>query len=135
VKLTNLAVKYTTIFLCASILLMIGLTSAGSRTNEREPCIAPSPTPTPYVVPGTEWRGHVVKAKPGYQFIKQEVGVSVVNLRTNAYVGSYTCPCKSTDPNRKCELIFSPTYITCKGGSCGGSSSCIFVGSTPVLRR
>lgn len=88
--------KYTTLILCASILLMIALTSAGSRTNGTEPCISPEPTPTPYVVPGTEWKGYTVKAKPGYEFVKQDVGVSVVKLRTNAYMGSYTCPCKST---------------------------------------
>jgi hypothetical protein len=128
-------VKYTLIFFCAAALLIIALTAAGSRTIGTELCVSPEPTPTPYVVPGTEWKGYTVKAKPGYQFVKQEVGVSVVKLRTNAYMGSYTCPCKSTDPNRKCELIFSPNYIICKGGSCGGSSSCIFVGSTPALRR
>jgi hypothetical protein len=117
------------------VLLLIALSSAGSPPTITAACAEPAATPTPYVVPGTEWRGHVVKAKAGYEFIKQEVGVSVVNLRTNAYMGSYTCPCKSTDPNRKCELIFSPTYLTCKGGSCGGSSSCIFVGSTPMMRQ
>jgi hypothetical protein len=129
--------KLALIVLAALTLLVITLSSAGSRAIETEPCTSPaaSLTPTPTVVPGTEWKGYTVKAKPGYQFIKQEVGVSVVKLRTNAYMGSYTCPCKSTDPNRKCELIFSPTYISCKGGSCGGSSSCIFVGATPDVRR
>ena len=128
--------KLAAVVLTVLALLFIALSSAGSRsTTITAACAEPVATPTPYVVPGTEWRGYVVKAKPGYEFIKQEVGVSVVRLRTNAYMGSYTCPCKSTDPNRKCELIFSPTYITCKGGSCGGSSSCIFVGSTPMMRR
>lgn len=127
--------KLAAVVLTVLALLFIALSSAGSRPTITAACAEPVATPTPYVVPGTEWRGYVVKAKPGYEFIKQDVGVSVVKLRNNAYMGSYTCPCKSTDPNRKCELIFSPTYITCKGGSCGGSSSCIFVGSTPMMRR
>jgi len=128
--------KLAAVVLTVLALLFIALSSAGSRpATITAACAEPVATPTPYVVPGTEWRGYVVKAKPGYEFIKQEVGVSVVKIRTNAYMGSYTCPCKSTDPNRKCELIFSPTYLSCKGGSCGGSSSCIFVGSTPMIRR
>jgi hypothetical protein len=88
------------------------------------------------VVPGTELRGRVAKTKPGYQFIKTADGVSVANTRTNAYMGSYTCPCHNTNPNSKCELIFSPNYITCKQGSCSSSeSSCLLVGSIPTLRR
>lgn len=127
--------KYATISLCASVLVVIALSAAGSRTAPSTACVEPAPTPTPYVVPGTVWRGNVVTAKSGYQFVKQEVGVSVMNLRTNAYVGAYTCPCNSTDPNRKCELIFTPTYLTCKGGSCGGTQTCIFVGARPMMRQ
>ena len=128
--------KFALVVLAALALLVIALSSAPSRTIATEPCSAPAPTPTPTVVPGTELRGNVAKAKPGYQFVKQQVGVSVVNIRTNAYMGAYTCPCRSTDPNRKCDLVFSPTYITCKGGSCGGSAtSCMLVGATPMMRQ
>jgi hypothetical protein len=128
--------KLAAVVLVTFTLLVIGLSSAGSRTTTTEVCSSPAPTPTPTVVPGTELRGRVATAKPGYQFVKQEVGVSVVNIRTNAYMGAYTCPCKSTDPNRKCDLVFSPTYITCKNGSCGsGVSGCLLVGATPMMRR
>ena len=128
--------KLAAVVMVTFTLLVIGLSSAGSRTTMTEVCGSPEPTPTPTVVPGTELRGRVATAKPGYQFVKQEVGVSVVNIRTNAYMGAYTCPCKSTDPNRKCELIFSPTYITCKNGSCGGGAySCLLVGATPMMRQ
>ena len=128
--------KLAAVVLVAFTLLVIGLSSAGSRTTMTEVCSSPAPTPTPTVVPGTELRGRVATVKPGYQFVKQDVGVSVVNIRTSAYMGAYTCPCKSTDPNRKCDLVFSPTYITCKNGSCGsGASSCLLVGATPMMRR
>lgn len=128
--------KFVSISLCASALFLIGLSSAGSRTGISGAGVMPVPTPTPYVVPGTELRGRVAKTKPGYQFIKQENGVSVMNTRTNAYVGSYTCPCNRNNPTPKCELIFSPTYITCKQGSCSTSeSSCLLVGATPMMRQ
>jgi hypothetical protein len=126
--------KVATAVLGASMLLAIALSSAGSRTTRTEAGSSPVPTPTPTVVPGTELRGRVATTKPGYSFIKRENGVTVVNNRTNAYMGAYTCPCGSTDPNRKCDLVFSPTYITCKGGSCSGSS-CLLVGSTPTMRQ
>ena len=91
---------------------------------------------SPTVVPGTELRGPVATVKPGYEFIQQANGVvGVVNTRTNAIMGTYTCPCKSTDPNRKCELIFSPTYLVCKGGSCGGNAPCVLVGNLPTMRQ
>lgn len=126
--------KLAAVVLVTFTLLVIGLSSAGSRTTMTEVCSSPAPTPT--VVPGTELRGRVATAKPGYQFVKQEVGVSVVNIRTNAYMGAYTCPCRSTNPNSKCDLVFSPTYITCKNGSCGsGANSCLLVGATPTMRR
>lgn len=128
--------KYMSLWLCASALFLIGLSSAGSRTRMFGAGFIPAPTPTPYVVPGTELRGRVAKTKPGYQFIKQENGVSVMNTRTNAYVGGYSCPCNRTNPTPKCDLVFSPTYITCKQGSCSTSeSSCLLVGATPVMRQ
>jgi hypothetical protein len=128
--------KLALVVLSALMLVALGLSSATSRAIETAPCSAPAPTPTPTVVPGTELRGRVATTKPGYQFVKQQAGVSVVNLRTNAYMGAYTCPCRSTDPNRKCDLVFSPTYITCKNGSCGsGANSCLLVGATPVMRQ
>ncbi len=128
--------KFAAVLSAMLILLVIALSSAPSRTVRTEPCNAPAPTPTPTVVPGTELRGRVATVKPGYQFVKQQVGVSVVNTRTNAYMGAYTCPCRSTDPSRKCDLVFSPTYITCKNGSCGsGAAGCLLVGATPTMRQ
>jgi hypothetical protein len=129
--------KSALVLLVVVTLLAISLSSAGSRkVTTTEPCSAPAPTPTPTVVPGTELQGRVAKTKPGYQFVKQAVGVTVENTRTNQYMGAYTCPCHSTDPNRKCELIFSPTYITCKNGSCGSDGgSCLLVGATPMMRQ
>ena len=121
------------ILLCTVAGLSLAVSSSRSHGAAPEACM-PLPTPTPYVVPGTEWRGHVVTAKRGYEFVQRDVGVGVVNTRTNAFMGSYTCPCNSSDPNRKCELIFSPTYLTCKGGSCSGNAACIFVGA-PLVKR
>ena len=126
--------KYAIGLLCASALLMVALSSAGSRTTTSEACSEPAPTPTPYVVPGTELKRNVATTKPGYEFIKREGGVNVTSTRTGAFMGSYTCPCRSTDPNRKCDLVFSPTYITCKGGSCGASTACLIVGA-PLMKR
>jgi len=114
-------------------LVVMNSSAAGvgwAKTKKSRAHVVSSPT----VVPGTELHGNVAKVKPGYRFVQRENGVGVINLRTNANIGTYTCPCKSTDPNRKCELIFSPTYITCKGGSCGGVTSCLLVGNVASLR-
>ena len=128
--------NFALVLVATLTLLAMALSPARSYNRTAEPCSAPAPTPTPTVVPGTELRGRVATAKPGYQFVKQQAGASVVNTRTNAYMGAYTCPCHSTDPNRKCEFIFSPNYLTCKNGSCGsGGGSCLLVGATPTMRQ
>ena len=121
------------VMLSVFTLVFMNSSAAGvgwAKTKRNRAHVVSSPT----VVPGTELHGNVAKVKPGYRFVQRENGVGVINLRTNANIGTYTCPCKSTDPNRKCELIFSPIYITCKGGSCGGVTSCLLVGNVPSLR-
>jgi len=126
--------KYAVFVLCILTLIFVTLTSAGVGTAKAKKSRAHAGG-SPTVVPGTELHGNVAKVKPGYRFVQRENGVGVINIRTNANMGTYTCPCK-TDPNRKCELIFSPTYITCKNGSCGASvTSCVLLGSVPTMRQ
>lgn len=126
---------YLVLVLFALTLVLMAVLSAGRGLTRAAMGGLPVATPSPVAVPGTELRRNVATVKPGYEFVKREIGVTVVNIRTNAYIGAYTCPCGSSDPNRKCDLVFSPTRITCKGGSCGGSHSCLLVGSTPTMRR
>jgi hypothetical protein len=127
--------KYAVVVLCVSTLFVLALSPAGVGATKTKKSRAHAGT-SPTVVPGTELHGAVAKVKPGYRFVQRENSVvGVINMRTNANMGTYTCPCKSTDPNRKCELIFSPTYLTCKGGSCGGSTACVLVGSVPTMRQ
>lgn len=121
--------------LFALTLVLMSISSVGRGTTGTALGGYPAPTPSSAAVPGTELRGRVATVKPGYEFVRREIGVAVVRIRTNAYMGAYTCPCGSSDPNRKCDLVFSPTQITCKSGSCGGSNSCLLVGSTPTMRQ
>jgi hypothetical protein len=126
--------KCSVVLFCISLLFVLALSPADVNATKQKRSRAPA-SRSPTVVPGTELRGPVATVKPGYEFIQQENGVvGVVNTRTNAIMGTYTCPCKSTNPNSKCELIFSPTYLVCKGGSCGGNAPCVLVGNLPTMR-
>ena len=126
--------KFAAVVLCTFTLLAIALSSAGSRTTKTEIGSSPAPTPTPTAVPGTELRGRVATVKPGYRFVNQGGSVGVMSVRKGIIVGTYVCPCGSSDPARKCDLVFSPTYITCKSGSCS-SGSCLLTAATPMMRR
>ncbi len=117
---------------CAFTLLLIALSSASSGTTRTEMISLPAPAPT--AVPGTELRRNVATVKPGYEVVKRERSVDVVSIRFNRIMGTYVCPCNSTDTAAKCDLVFSPQQITCKLGSCTGGS-CLLTAAPRVMRQ
>lgn len=124
--------KYATVVLCAFTLLVIVLASAGSGKTKTKIGGSPAPTP-PTAVPGTELRGNVATVKPGFRFVDRGRSVDVMNTRKFINTGTYVCPCNSDDPARRCDLVFSPTIIKCKSGSCGGS--CLLSAAAPTMRQ
>lgn len=84
-------------------------------------------------VPGTELRRNVATVKPGYEFVNRGSAVDVVNKNKSFKTGTYVCPCGGNDPNRKCDIVFSPTQITCKSGSCSGS--CLLTAAPRVMSQ
>jgi hypothetical protein len=125
---------YLTIVLFALTLILMAVSSSGRGTTRTEMSGSPAPTPTPTAVPGTELRHNVAPVKPGYEFVKRERSVDVVNTRKSFRTGTYVCPCSSNDPNRKCDIVFSPTQITCKNGSCS-SGSCLLTAAPLVMSQ
>ena len=114
------AVKhYLTVVLFALTLILMAVSSSGRGTTRSEMSVSPAPTPTPTAVPGTELRHNVATVKPGYEFVKRGNSVDVVNTRKSFRTGTYVCPCNKNNPGSKCDIVFSPTQITCKNGSCG----------------
>ena len=122
--------KYAIVVLCAFTLPVIVLASAGRGTTKTEIGSSPAPTP-PTVVTGTELRGNVATVKPGYRFVDRGRSVDVMNTRKFIITGTYVCPCNSNDPARRCDLVFSPTIIKCKSGSCSGS--CLLSAAAPTM--
>src|SRR5438552_17272 len=124
--------KYGAVVLCAFTLLLIALSSASSGTTRTEMISLLALAPT--AVPGTELRRNVATVKPGYEFVKRERSVDVVSIRFNRIMGTYVCPCNSTDTAARCDLVFSPQQITCKLGSCT-SGSCLLTAAPRVMRQ
>ena len=124
---------YLTLVLFALTLILMTISSSG-RGTRMEMSGSPAPTPTPTAVPGTELRGRVATTKPGDDFVNKGRSVDVVNTRKSFRTGTYVCPCSSNDPNRKCDIVFSPTQITCKNGSCS-SGSCMLTAAPMVMSQ
>ena len=96
---------------------------------------ASSPAPTePTAVPGTELHDNVAYIKPGYKFVHRGDAVDVMPESGQVKTGTYTCPCHSKDPTRKCEMVFTTRRITCRSGSCVGGS-CLLTSAAPKVRR
>lgn len=125
---------YLALLSFALTLILMVISSSGRGTTGTEMSGSPAPTPTPKAVPGTELRGRVATVKPGYEFVKRANAVDVVNTRKSFRTGTYVCPCSSNDPNRKCEIVFLPTQITCKNGSCS-SGSCLLTAAPMVMAQ
>jgi hypothetical protein len=125
---------YLIIVSFALTLILMVVSSSGRGTTGTELSGSPAPTPTPRAVPGTELRGRVATTKPGYVFVKRANSVDVVDTRKSFRTGTYVCPCNSNDPNRKCDIVFSPTQITCKNGSCS-SGSCLLTAAPMVMAQ
>ena len=121
--------KFTVLVLAASLLLMIALASASSRTKTTEMSVAGTDS-QPKSVPGSVNRGNGAIVKPGYTFVRRGDEVDVVRVR-GFKTGTYVCSCRSGDANKKCELVFSPKQILCKQGSCSGAS-CLLVQVEPA---
>jgi hypothetical protein len=120
--------KYATdlrILLAALVLLAA---SVGFATELSFP-----PGSPPVAVPGSELSHNVATAKPGYQFVNQGQSVDVVKVRTNQIMGAYVCPCNKTDGG-SCQLVFTPSYLACKGGSCTGAS-CLLTAKPLVMHQ
>lgn len=98
--------------------------------DERNPAPA-----EPAAVPGTEVHDNVAYIKDGYKFVDRGDAVDVVREGSlGIKMGTYTCPCHRKDGTGKCEMVFTTRRITCRTGSCIGSS-CLLTGSTPIKRR
>jgi hypothetical protein len=94
---------------------------------------ASQPINDPVAVDGTDLRHNEATVKAGYEFINRGQSVDVVKIRTNKIMGTYVCPCKKTDGGT-CELVFTPSYLTCKGGSCTGAT-CLLTARPLVMRQ
>ena len=125
---------YVVLVLFALVLILMAVSSASPGTTRKEISGVPAPNPTPVAVPGTELRRNVATVKPGYEFVNQGRSVDVVNKRKSFRTGAYVCPCSSNDPAKRCDIVFSPTEITCKGGSCTGAS-CMLTAAPQVMRQ
>lgn len=112
--------KFALFALAASLLLVIVLASASSRTKTTGLLVA-GPDSEPKSVPGSSNRGNGAVVKAGYIFVRRGDEVDVVRQR-GFKTGTYVCSCRSSDANKKCELVFSPKQILCKQGSCTGAS-------------
>jgi hypothetical protein len=125
--------NYLVLVLFALTLVLMAVSSAGRGTTGTE---ASFPAPTPVAVGGTDLRRNVATVKPGYKFVKRGHAVDVVRTRNGIRTGTYVCPCNSNDPARLCDIVFAPTEITCKSGSCGGNaSSCLLTAAPQVMRQ
>jgi hypothetical protein len=126
--------RYAPLVLCAFTLLLIVSAAAGLRTARME--IASSPSPAePTAVPGTELHDNVAYIKPGYSFVNRGDAVDVVPDGGAVKTGTYTCPCHSKDPTRKCEMVFTTRRITCRSGSCVNGSCLLTARVAPTARR
>jgi hypothetical protein len=125
---------YLAVVLFALTLILMAVSSSSRGTTRTGISGSPAPTPTPTAVPGTELRRNVATVKPGYEFVKRANSVDVVNTRKSFRTGTYVCPCNSNDPNRKCDIVFAPTQITCKGGSCS-SGECLLTAAPQMMRQ
>ena len=125
--------KYAAVVLCAFTLLLIGLEAAGLGTTKIGIPASPSLS-KPTAVPGTELHDNVAYIKPGYKFVNQGDAVDVVPDGGAVKTGTYTCPCHSKDPTRKCEMVFTTRRITCRSGSCVGGS-CLLTSVARAVRR
>jgi hypothetical protein len=123
--------KYTALVLAALVSLLIGLAAADSGTTLSMTNAAIGSDPKS--VPGSINRGNGAIVKPGYTFVRRGNEVDVVRAR-GFKTGTYVCSCRSGDPNKKCELIFSPKQILCKQGSCSGAS-CLLVPVEPAASQ
>ncbi|MFS8085695.1 MAG: hypothetical protein ACMG6H_08710 [Acidobacteriota bacterium] len=86
------------------------------------------------VVPGTELHDNVAYIKAGYKFVDRGDAVDVVREQANYKTGTYTCPCRSKDRTRKCEMVFTTRRITCRSGTCVGGS-CLLTAVAPTSRQ
>ncbi len=123
--------KYTALVLCAFVLLLIVLAAAGLGTTR----MGITSSPAPAAVPGTEVHDNVAYIKPGYKFVNRGDAVDVVPDGGAVKTGTYTCPCHSKDSTRKCEMVFTTRRITCRSGSCVGSSCLLTATLAPGVRR
>lgn len=127
--------NYFVLVLFALTLILMAVSSAGRGTSRTE-ASSPAPIPTPVAVAGTELRRNVATVKAGYTFVKRGHAVDVVKTRSGIRTGTYVCPCNSNDPARLCDIVFAPTEITCKSGSCSGNaSSCLLTAAPPLMMR
>ena len=111
--------KFGALGLAAFAVLVMALVSANSRTTTRGMNVARMDEPKS--VPGSSNRGNGAVVKAGYIFVRRGDEVDVVRQR-GFKTGTYVCSCRSSDANKKCELVFSPKQILCKQGSCTGAS-------------
>jgi hypothetical protein len=126
---------YLVLVLFALTLILMAVSSASMGTIRTEMRDAPAPTPTPVAVAGSELRRNVATVKPGYTFVKRAHSVDVVKTRNGIRTGTYVCPCNSNDPARLCDIVFAPTEITCKSGSCSGNASSCLLTAKPLVMR
>lgn len=120
--------KSVTPLLVVLAALVLLVASVGFATGVGFPAGSP-----PVAVPGSELSHNVAKAKPGYQFMNRGQSVDVVKVRTDQIMGTYVCPCNKTDGGT-CQLVFTPSYLTCKGGSCTGVS-CLLTAKPLVMHQ
>ena len=117
----------------AALLLLIALASASSRTTKTETHLAGTGS-DPKSVPGSINRGNGAVVKAGYTFVRRGEEVDVVRVNGRFKTGTYVCSCRAGDPNKKCELVFSPKQILCKQGTCSGAS-CLLVPVEPAAAQ
>jgi hypothetical protein len=127
--------NYLALVLFALTLILMAVSSASRGTTRTEMSGSPAPAPSPVAVAGTELRRNVATVKPGYTFVKRGHSVDVVKTRNGIRTGTYVCPCNSNDPARMCDIVFAPTAITCKGGSCSGNASSCLLTAAPLVMR
>jgi hypothetical protein len=120
--------KYATALLVVLAALVLLAASVGFATGVGLPPGAP-----PVAVPGSDLSHNVATAKPGYQFANRGAYVDVVKVRTYQIMGTYVCPCNKTDGGT-CQLVFTPAYLACKGGSCTGAS-CLLTAKPLVVHQ
>jgi hypothetical protein len=120
--------KYATPLLVLLAALVLLTASVGFATIVRFPAGSP-----PVAVPGSDLLHNVATAKPGYQFANRGQSVDVVKVCTYQIMGTYVCPCNKTDGGT-CQLVFTPSHLTCKGGSCTGAS-CLLTAKPLVMHQ